>query len=265
MNLDFFVTLAGLMGKAALLLLEYLKVAAWPVVVVVLAFSYRGAIVDVLSRIREASVPGYKLVMTQRLEHEVRDLNEKSVPELEDVEDAPTATDDSASSGAPGDEPSEPTASEKDGGDGVEAEASVPRSPVRAPRGYYRVKLPGFGFTADPERDEGRNYWNMMTAWSRLESTAVQLGERLGLSPGPSRNLGFLGGQLLARKLISHEAVELGASLQDLRNRMVHELDRIMLTDWMALDFTATAGKLTRIYQDILDELDEPTAEVPSV
>ncbi|WP_146114327.1 hypothetical protein [Microbacterium sp. MYb72] len=245
-------TIVELLGKGALLLLEYLKVVAWPLVVIVLAFAYKRTIVDVLSRIREASGFGGKVVLTQRLEHDARELNEKPVPELEQDAADPSAQGE--------DDPG----TVRDDSDDIPAASNVPASATAPSRKLRIYHVNASGDASGSAAGEAVNYWNMMNAWSRLERTAARLGQRLGFSPGPAQNLGFLGGQLLERGLISSEAFELGVRLQELRNRMVHDLDRFVLTDWLAQDFADTAGKLIRIYEDVIDTL-EPDAVIGPV
>lgn len=247
MDVDFFVTLAGLVGKVATLVLEYLKVVAWPIVVLILAFAFKGTIVDVLSRIREASGFGAKFVMTQRLEHEARELNEKLVPELDQDRTAQSPADEGAErtvDDATG-EPAEPSG---------EAPAPLNTSPRKAR--VYGISMP-----SDINVSTGgqaQNFWIMMAAWSELEETALRVGRLLQLAPGVSRNLGVLGRQLLDRGLISAEAFDLGVRLQQLRNRMAHDLNNFVFTDWMASDFAATARKLAKIYEDVIGRLSEP-------
>lgn len=252
MDVDFFVTLTGLAGKAAALLLEYLKVVAWPLVVLILAFAFKGTIVDVLSRIREASGFGAKIVMTQRLEHEARELNEKLVPELDQDPTAHGLADGGAERTVDWeDEPAEPSG---------EAPAPLDVSPRRAR--VYGISMSG-DMNVSTVDDQAHNYWIMMIAWSELEETAVRVGRMLQLAPGVSRNLGVVGRRLLDRGLISAEAAELGVRLQELRNRMVHDLNGFVFTDWMASDFADTARKLAKIYEDVIGRLDETRENTP--
>lgn len=244
--------------------LEYLKVIAWPVVVLTLSLIYRKPLVGVLRRLHKAAGFGATVELEKSLEQDARALNEAVLPEL-------TKSDPQGDAGAEKDAPSVETSETETvppastSGPPATAKSDWSAAATRAfwesnPEAAIRLGIayPGderYG-TLDAER-----YGHMMLAWAHLESKAVRLGELIGLSPSPARNLGVLSGKLLDRGLISHEGAEIARSLQRLRNDLVHEVDNITISSLLTSDFVQTAEKLYVLFDTLIDTL-EDAAEV---
>ncbi|WP_339135042.1 MAG: hypothetical protein WGN25_16910 [Candidatus Electrothrix sp. GW3-4] len=74
------------------LLLEYIKVLVWPIVTVVLAFTFKDSLMELLSRLQKADLPGdVSLDFTQNLE-EAKELSRKveETPMREEHKNVPT-------------------------------------------------------------------------------------------------------------------------------------------------------------------------------
>lgn len=230
--------------------LEYLKVFAWPAVVVTLALVYRKPLIEVLRRLHKAAGFGATVELERAFEQNARSLNEANLPELppeterESPEpDAPAPTRES---------PPDPVPDPKK----IWGAAALRNFWATNPETAARLGFPYPDEDRDPER-----YGRMMLAWAHLEAKAVKLGMLIGLNPSSARNLGVLSGGLLDRKLISHETAEIARSLQRLRNELAHEVENISISPSLTSNFVQTAEKLDLIFARLIEDL-EDAAEI---
>lgn len=234
--------------------LEYLKVFAWPAVVLTLALIYRKPLIGVLKRLHKATGFG-ATVELERLEDDARALNEAELPELMPAEGVGAAIEDEELEvpQRATDEPADATSEFKR----VWGAPAIRRFWATNPETAAQL-----GIAYPHDRDsralsrDAENYGRMMLAWARLETKAVKLGELLGVPTGPARNLGVLSGKLLDGGHISHEAAEIARSLQRLRNELVHEVENISISSSLTADFVGTAEKLDRLFDQVIDELE---------
>lgn len=257
--------------------LEYLKVFAWPAVVLTLALVFRAPLIEVLQRLHKAAGFGASVELERTLEQNARSLNEASLPELAHTETGSNEPEQPEQSESP--EQAEPTKrsvrsgtpeAAQGGHEPLDHDAVNPQKQLWSPdavRRFWRQQpamAAELGLIHPDFRSafgDAENYGRMMLAWAHLEAKAVRLGELIGLSSSSARNLGVLSGKLLDRGLVSHEAAEIARSLQRLRNELVHEVENINISPVLTVDFVETAEKLDRVFENLIDEL-EDAAEI---
>lgn len=277
MDLDFFVTLAELMGKGALLLLEYLKVLIWPVVVLILASIYRKPLVSVLYRLRKASGLGATVELENQslelaqaavsatvLEEQasepgivvVPDADEDNLSPDPDLESAPEEAahlDSPVSTSATSRPVSVPPKDAESFSDQVirqwlksrnkESSASALESVIRHMSidndwSYARGRL--------GPSDESTNLNRIWNSWRQLEGVSSKSSELLGLSDRP-RSVRVIARALHKRELLSAGVIPLVDELVDLRNRIFHPSDDIQLTTDLADGFVVSAEAIAKM------------------
>lgn len=276
--------------------LEYLKVFAWPAVVLTLALVFRRPLIEVLQRLHKAAGFGASVELERALEQNARSLNEANLPDFAhtDEESAKAGRPEHAKApeqpkgeGSPGQsegvEPLEHPEQQARPGNGARPEfmrggrhdlsdedilnsnkqlwspAALRRFWRQQPHKAAELGLPHPDATS-PFGD-AENYGRMMLAWAHLEAKAVRLGELINLSSSSARNLGVLSGKLLDRRLISHEAAEIARGLQRLRNELAHEVEKINISPVLTTDFVETAEKLDWLFAQLIEDL-EDAAEI---
>lgn len=256
--------------------LEYLKVFAWPAVVLTLALVFRGPLVEVLHRLHKAAGFGASVELVERsLEQSARSLNEAALPELAqtraETNEQPERPEkpekpEQPKSTEPTSRPPQATKPEapQGGHDPLDGDSAASPKQLWTPdavRRFWRqqpARAAELGlYHPDVRSSDAENYGRMMLAWAHLETKAVRLGELIGLSSSSARNLGVLSGKLLDRGLVSHEAAEIARSLQRLRNELAHEVERISISPMLTSDFVETAEKLDTAFAHIIEDLED--------
>lgn len=193
MDLELLTSLADLFGKGALLLLEYLKVLAWPLVVLTLALLYKRPLVSVLDRLRKAS--GFGAIL--ELERDSQYLAIAAV-QAEAVDEA---------------------ASEAEGGG-----AAPPKE--NEVTGSIASEMPGLRSqsTGEVRRTERyplvANVERVQRSWAELEALAKEMGAELKLAPW-KRTPADVARELSALGFGSPNIVTIAQSLDSLRQRVL--------------------------------------------
>ncbi len=92
----------------------------------------------------------------------------------------------------------------------------------------------------------------LIVAWLSVEGAARSLSERLGLPPSAGPNLRRLSSELVRRDLLSTQARDVAVQLQEVRNRVIHEPDGVLLTESFISDFKDAARNLVTVLEGIL-------------
>ncbi|MBS0024120.1 hypothetical protein [Microbacterium paraoxydans] len=239
--------------ELANLLLEYLKVLAWPIAVITLALLYKRPLISVLDRLRKATGWG----ATLELENEARELADESA-QLEIKEGlVPSSTGDEtaldirgADRGLPSDRtdtaapviardepPMEGDSLTDDLRQVADSAAATPSSPGTR---QFRV------FTS-----QRSSRWNIIAAWDTLQHTANRLGHLLGLSPNHSRNISALTAHLANQGLVSTDTADLADRLYTLRSRLRYD----DLPPLAIENFVDATQSMTDILEGVIDKL----------
>lgn len=99
------------------------------------------------------------------------------------------------------------------------------------------------------------NAGRMLEAWLRVEKRAAEVGRILGLTRASAANLRTLVPRLVDRGLMSKATALVAFDLQNLRNRLVHELDDIRISEALASDFVESADNLNEVLDGIAKKL----------
>ncbi|KAB1893639.1 hypothetical protein F6W69_06340 [Microbacterium oxydans] len=237
--------------------LEYLKVFAWPAVVLILALVYRKPLIEVLRRLHKAAGFGATVELEKGFEQSARSLNEANLPEL--VAETRESVDPSADTP----ELKEPETPSREEIPDPMAELKRVWSPA-AIRNFWESNpetAARLGLVYPDDDRHPERYGRMMLAWAHLEARATKLGMLIGLPPSSARNLGVLSAGLLDRKLISHESAEIARSLQRLRNELAHEVENINISASLTSNFVQAAEKLDTVFAHLTEDL-EDAAEI---
>lgn len=217
------------------IVLEYLKVLAWPIVVFTLALVYRRPVITLLQRLKKYSGWG----QTVELVDQARDLKEDSEDilehELTDTEAAPAT------------EATPPPA--------VDAVVTVP--PAYVPPRILRTKarnqllsqiadIDPLNFTTDARRA-------VSTAWRSLHSTTDTIAKMLKLDPDET-GLNAIAVALVNRGLLSKNSALIAFRLAELHHSLLKSRDRDISLDVIA-NFLETSANLQQILDKILDDL----------
>lgn len=84
---------------------------------------------------------------------------------------------------------------------------------------------------------------------------AAEVGRILGLTRASAANLRSLVPRLVDRGLMSKATALVAFDLQNLRNRLVHELDDIRISEALASDFVESADNLNEVLDGIAKKL----------
>lgn len=239
------------------IVLQYLKVLAWPLVVLVLALVYRKPVVTLLQRLKKYSGWG----QTVELGDLARDLSEESLEVLSEAAPADAGVRETASPAEPRTTDTEPTdpRSYPDSSRHV----AFPRrlSPSQRIFTSYLSSLEPKAYPAAARR-------MIDDAWAALNSIASQLCTELELPLWETTNLTVLAHSLSRRGLVSPATVNVALGLDELR-RGINKADDSELTLYVVRDFIDTAENLSQALQQTLNSvtltrlLDEPDPSEP--
>lgn len=258
--------------QLARLTLDYLKILAWPAVVLILALAFRKPLIGVLTRLHKASGLGMNIVLTQEFADNAREI-------VEDLEESPKEAVDEKPSSPPAQvnptsppaqvKPTSPPAPVKHRMDALENALKIEpitvedlrRSndafshtlkiePITAGDFRHRNLVLGNGLRLrDPAAEQMINYGRIIAAWTQLERTAKQIAEAKKLTG--QRTVRTIARKLQAEHHISDATVDAAADLQDLYNRIRHELGNALITDRTAEDFVAAAARLESTFRSV--------------
>lgn len=264
--------------QLAQLLLEYLKVLAWPMAVLILALVYKRPLISVLDRLRKATAPGVAF----ELEAEAAILASDSAKvasqqEQETSEEAPTdhreptqepATEPAAESGTADRaqtlrEPSN-DASERPQQKTSSSTTTV-RLPEHAPGRDLRLTAMKRWINSGDSRDRfiqqlfhsGLAHPTVITAWETLERASRAAGQAIGLSSEAYRNVVIVAHILMAQGLISEDTVNIAVRLDNLRHRILDDDEQEVIPTATLLDFVDSAANLTRILNNVTRKLEK--------
>lgn len=217
-----------MMDLAAVLdiILQYLKVLAWPLVVLILAIVYRRPIVTLLERLKKYSGWG----QTVELGDFARDLNAKSA---EVVAEVVTAEPEESTTPTP-ETPSPPTA------DPPLRSYLVRPTPVLDD---HQRALVNYLSNLDPQRFAPTARDMIERAWSNVNEVANQIRRELDLSPWAAKGLTMFSHALVQMNLISIQTANLAAGLDEL-HRNIQRADDDDITPYVVSDFVSTAENL---------------------
>ncbi len=243
MDLETLTALADLFGKVALLLLEYLKVAAWPVVVLTLALVYRRPLVSVLHRLRKAEGLGASFELEQDVAYIAAAAQAAASPAsgpkagMEDGSGDATAPEGESASSAPSGVSGTAAA---DGCRTEKARAAEQKRNVGDARRLALIRRAladeAVGLTRVQRRER------MRQRWRELQDLAGSIGEELGLGPwmqtpeGVARELAALG-------YVSGGLVDIVQSLGRVHAMVVETPDDELFLTPMTVDSYSVAVK----------------------
>lgn len=207
--------------QLARLLLDYLKVLAWPVVVLTLVLVYKRPIISVLARLRKATGPGYALELDAReLVEAAEDADadaRTSEPALPDIvgEDAGTAPHEepppATTNTPPTPQPAPtPAAAEVDS---YKPNARWHFTSDYSP-GWLAVDAPAAGIS------------KILFAWNEVERRTAEIADMLSL-PVNARSTRQVAKHLAARGYLTTANAEIASRLQNLRDRVVHGREEV--------------------------------------
>ncbi|MBS0024117.1 hypothetical protein [Microbacterium paraoxydans] len=212
------------------IVLEYLKVLAWPAMVLTLALIFRRPLIDILVRLQKASGWGAQLELRQEIREAAEDsattpeaiIEAATEPPIAPPAEKPSATEQSAESSKHKITPRS-SLSDVRGRDGWRTDASIEvgRAAVEA-----LVKR---------DRDRAERRAVMLIRWYELEDVARRLGEKYGLPPH-ARRVADVASFLATKKHFSPEIESVVERLTDIRERL-NDAGREDLTPQAANDF----------------------------
>lgn len=269
--MDLFEMLAAAFGIAmrlADLLLEYLKVIAWPLTVLALALLYKRPLIGMLGRLRKASGWG----ATVELENEARELADES------AEIAGKTSEDQAEPSA-ADEPEQQTTQEATAPPEISSGADIQHALATAEALRQTVNALERAHEALVEHDRERTLQQrrpvfsdartgrfvMNARWEELVKEAMAVGQHLGISRNQSRFIPALFQELVRRGLAAPETEDVAARLHNLRTMIRHSEDGIEHLSPTAIeDFIDTTTNLTTILRTVRQRLNQPHRDDPT-
>lgn len=230
-------------------ILEYLKVLAWPAIVLTLALIFRRPIIDILERIQEASGWGAKFKLRQQI-REVAD-DAETTPEAITVSDATLETAPPATS--PADPPATAPGQPADNADPTDFTSASVDTQHALINEMMRQML-----AHDRTRSEQRALIRM--SWYGLEKVARRIGPRYGVALGEHQVTRVVK-RLAAKKRISPELESVATRLEDVFETL-RKGGFEGLTPQAANDFVSAADNIRRALE--ADELLAPGSLDPT-
>lgn len=219
------------------IVLEYLKVLAWPIVVAGLILVFRRSITDVLYRLEDLKGPGISAKLTARAETKIRTLRDTPVVELlpgPQAKNQPTP--------APVPDTPKPQSDR------------LPNEGASLTIEEMERQSNDFLYRHSRKWEEGHSISLVTAAWSSLVQKSSDLGSAIGMSSEDSRDIIKVSNRLLAGGRIGAETADLIDELVDLHNRALHD-PRIQVTGAFANDFVRTAEKISGLFTQMLEAL----------
>lgn len=226
------------------LLLDYLKVIAWPTVVLILALVYKRPIVSVLARLRKASGPGYALELDARelaAAAAIAEAAEESAEVSSGTPDTAVTDTREANVHAPG---RPPTHGHSDA-NGTPAQTATPSTPmpnvhdneIRAITEHWFKELHKTAF--ETQRARQADLGAVLQYWQDVVLSASRVAELIGLEEK------YWSPRIVARTLelrgyMSPDYARIAEGLQSLRNKIVHAKEEV--TADVVEDFAATSS-----------------------
>lgn len=230
------------------IILEYLKVLAWPVIVFILALLYRRPLIGVLERLRKATGWG-ATVELERIENEARVLADESseIVSKNEQEQIPAAP-------AEAHQTPEPGLSTDDTVTSAQIIELFDRiTNYAGSQGLQSLQTPPITLIRRFIVEEH---------WDRLENEAAVVRKLLGLNRNQARFIPSLFSQLVYRGLADRDTEDVALRLHTLRNKIRHADDGdYPLSPTATDDFIETTNNLTailtRIKYTLLQEREE--------
>lgn len=227
------------------IVLQYLKVLAWPLVVFTLALIYRKPVITLLQRLKKYSGWG----QTVELGDEARTLKEQSEDVLE-RQTAPTVTEEAPETAPPAaDAPTE------------QPPASDTTPPAEAPHRVWQITHSREAKRADlfnklatlPSTDfRTASHRAISRAWKSLLMTCGALANRLDLAPTSSLNrVAYV---LASRGLVDVETAQIAIRLTELYTEL-RETEGQGHNIYVISDFVDTAENLQVLLEQVLADL----------
>lgn len=236
------------------LVLEFLKVLAWPGTALILACTFRRPIVEALRRLRKFSGMGFDA----RFAGELADvaIDAEGLPELRDrpTESSPPHKSPSPSKGKPAEDQhralDDPQTAMRD----PEVAAVIEQTFRTAPPSRWAA-----GVRHGYESSDRAAYGEMLIAWQRVERVAAVVGGLIGMSDTAARNMGTLSGRLVPHGFMSEETASIAIRLQRIRNQLVHDAERVEFTPDLLTNFLDAASNLEDALEIIAAKLRHPS------
>lgn len=229
------------------IILQYLKVLAWPLVVFVLALVYRRPVITLLQRLKKYSGWGQTVELGDR----ARDLSEESLEVLTE------ATPLEPVSPADPVDPVDPEGEERSQA-GAEADSTSQRPDAGrfvSHRGRLNESqriLTSYLGSLDHEHFPRAARRMIDDAWFDMKRMADRIASEVELQPWEAANLTVFAHSLAQRGLINPGASHIAQGLDELR-RGIDRADDNELTVYVVRDFVDTAVNFTEALQQTLN------------
>lgn len=255
MGIDLLTTFADLYGKAALLLLEYLKVLAWPVLVLVLALMFKGPLVSMISRLRKASGFGASVELERDSQYlaiaavQAEPAAEGAVEPVGEVEvQGPAGTEPEPAAGGSEERLADPVPEVVEE---VVDQDVASRPSDRGSSHSFRVE---WSKTMQPRLTVIANRERVRQSWARLERLSGEIGAELKLGPW-KRSPADVARELAALGYGSADVVTIAMSLEKLHQKILHaQDDELFVTADTAHSFDVTVSSIMNNLQRGIDE-----------
>lgn len=240
------------LGEWLDIILQYLKVLAWPLVVFTLAIVYRKPVITLLQRLKKYSGWGQTVELGDR----ARDLNLESVEVLSET--------------LPPEPEPEPEPETEPGTGTGRADTPATRANVAGPPeapslSSYRIRtLPELDAderiivhylgSLDRQHFERAAQDMIENAWIGVERVARQIANEINLESWATKGLTMFSHGLATRNLISIQTANLAAGLDEL-HRNIQRASADELTPYVVSDFVSTSERLAQAMQQVLNSI----------
>lgn len=215
------------------IVLEYLKVLAWPIVVTAMLLVFRRTIADFLKRVVKVEGAGISAELTEGAEAKARSLSRAPVAELMSTPASgslrdPIAT---AAPAAPPDPPS-------------------PGTGRALTQEEYERDSNDFLHRHSRKWEEAYATDRVNAAWTSLVEKASELGRAMGMAWDDAQDITRVSNRLLASQRIGAETGDLIDELVKLHKSVTQD-PRIQMTDAFAMNFVQTAEKISGLFDQL--------------